>query len=126
MQRPRRLIVKVQAGQGTDDVIAEYAPLLDPGDVIVDGGNAHFADTSRREATLSESGVHFLGTGISGGEEGTLNGPSIMRGGSPHAYQLLAPVLNDTAATTPDGSPAVAPPRPGWRGPLRENGPQRH
>lgn len=118
MQRPRRLIVKVQAGQATDDVIAEYAPLLDPGDVIV--------DTSRREATLSESGVHFLGTGISGGEEGALNGPSSMRGGSPHAYQLLAPELNDIAAATPDGSPAVAPPRPRWRGPLRENGPQRH
>ncbi|WP_431946107.1 NADP-dependent phosphogluconate dehydrogenase [Actinacidiphila sp. bgisy167] len=108
LQRPRRLIVMVQAGQATDDVIAEYAPLLDPGDVIVDGGNAHFADTRRREAALRERGIHFLGTGISGGEEGALNGPSIMPGGSPEAYRLLAPVLTDIAATTPDGTPAVA------------------
>ncbi|MET9879783.1 NADP-dependent phosphogluconate dehydrogenase [Actinacidiphila glaucinigra] len=108
LQRPRRLIVMVQAGQATDDVITEYAPLLDPGDVIVDGGNAHFADTRRREAALREHGIHFLGTGISGGEEGALNGPSIMPGGSPQAYQLLAPVLNDIAAVTPDGARAVA------------------
>ncbi|POX63500.1 phosphogluconate dehydrogenase (NADP(+)-dependent, decarboxylating) [Streptomyces sp. Ru62] len=108
LSRPRRLIVMVQAGRATDDVIAEYATLLEPGDVIVDGGNAHFADTRRREAALRRSGIHFLGTGISGGEEGALNGPSIMPGGSSHAYGLLAPVLNDIAATTPDGTPAVA------------------
>ncbi|MEU1542014.1 NADP-dependent phosphogluconate dehydrogenase [Actinacidiphila glaucinigra] len=108
LQRPRRLIVMVQAGQATDDVIAEYAPLLDPGDVVVDGGNAHFADTRRREAALRERGIHFLGTGISGGEEGALDGPSIMPGGSPQAYQLLAPVLNDIAAVMPDGARAVA------------------
>ncbi|MEU1623625.1 NADP-dependent phosphogluconate dehydrogenase [Streptomyces sp. NPDC005722] len=108
LQRPRRLIVMVQAGRATDEVIAEYAPLLEPGDVIVDGGNAHFADTRRREAALRERGIHFLGTGISGGEEGALNGPSIMPGGSRAAYELLAPVLNDIAATAPDGTPAVA------------------
>ncbi|MEU5380533.1 NADP-dependent phosphogluconate dehydrogenase [Streptomyces sp. NPDC005968] len=108
LQRPRRLIIMVQAGQPTDDVIAEFAPLLDPGDAIVDGGNAHFADTRRREATLRERGIHFLGTGISGGEEGALNGPSIMPGGSPQAYNLLAPILTSIAATTPDGTPAVA------------------
>ncbi|MET9879001.1 NADP-dependent phosphogluconate dehydrogenase [Actinacidiphila glaucinigra] len=108
LQRPRRLIVMVQAGQATDDVIAEYAPLLDPGDVIVDGGNAHFADTRRREAALREHGIHFLGTGISGGEEGALNGPSIMPGGSREAYELLAPVLRTIAAVTPDGGRAVA------------------
>ncbi|WUD77359.1 NADP-dependent phosphogluconate dehydrogenase [Streptomyces sp. NBC_00510] len=108
LQRPRRLIVMVQAGRPTDDVIAEYAPLLEPGDVIVDGGNAHFADTRRREATLRERGIHFLGTGVSGGEEGALQGPSIMPGGSQEAYRLLAPVLTDIAATTPDGTPAVA------------------
>ncbi|WP_055586713.1 NADP-dependent phosphogluconate dehydrogenase [Peterkaempfera griseoplana] len=108
LQRPRRLIVMVQAGRPTDDVIAEYAPLLDPGDVVVDGGNAHFADTRRREAALRERGIHFLGTGISGGEEGALNGPSIMPGGSPEAYRLLAPALTDIAGITPDGTPAVA------------------
>ncbi|MGW4007228.1 NADP-dependent phosphogluconate dehydrogenase, partial [Streptomyces nigra] len=108
LERPRRLVVMVQAGQATDDVIAEYSRLLEPGDVIVDGGNAHFADTRRREAALRDAGIHFLGTGISGGEEGALKGPSIMPGGSPHAYRLLAPVLNDIAAIAPDGTPAVA------------------
>ncbi|MEV7994854.1 NADP-dependent phosphogluconate dehydrogenase [Streptomyces sp. NPDC086077] len=108
LKRPRRLIMMVQAGQATDDVIAEYAPLLEPGDVIVDGGNAHFADTRRREAVLRQAGIHFLGAGISGGEEGALHGPSIMPGGSSHAYDLLAPVLSDIAATTPDGTAAVA------------------
>ncbi|MEU9274041.1 NAD(P)-binding domain-containing protein [Streptomyces sp. NPDC048342] len=83
LQRPRRPIVTVQAGRPTGDMIAEYAPLLDPGDVIVDGGNAHFADTRRREAALRERGIHFLGAGISGGEEGALKGPGIMPGGSP-------------------------------------------
>ncbi|MFD3456194.1 NADP-dependent phosphogluconate dehydrogenase [Streptomyces sp. NPDC058691] len=108
LERPRRLIIMVKAGRPTDDVIDEYLPLLEPGDVVIDGGNAHYADTRRREAALREHGIHFLGTGISGGEEGALNGPSIMPGGSAEAYELLAPVLHDIAATTPDGTPAVA------------------
>ncbi|CAM5564657.1 6-phosphogluconate dehydrogenase, decarboxylating OS=Streptomyces antimycoticus OX=68175 GN=gnd PE=3 SV=1 [Streptomyces antimycoticus] len=81
LQRPRRLIIMVKAGAPTDAVIEEFAPLLEDGDVIIDGGNAHFDDTRRREKSLRERGLHFVGTGISGGEEGALNGPSIMPGG---------------------------------------------
>ena len=67
-------------------------PLLDEGDIVVDGGNAHFTDTLRREQALKEQGLHFVGMGVSGGEEGALNGPSIMVGGSDHAYERLGPV----------------------------------
>ncbi|MFG3590606.1 NADP-dependent phosphogluconate dehydrogenase [Streptomyces sp. NPDC047990] len=108
LQRPRRLIIMVQAGAPTDAVIDEVAPLLDPGDVLVDGGNAHFADTRRREASLRARGVHFAGVGISGGEEGALLGPSIMPGGSRESYRLLGPLLNTIAATAPDGTRTVA------------------
>lgn len=104
LERPRRLIVMVQAGAATDAVISEFAPLLEPGDMIVDGGNAHFSDTRRREASLRERGIHFLGTGISGGEEGALNGPSIMVGGSAEAYAVLGPMLEDISAVV-DGEP---------------------
>ncbi|MFF1605166.1 NADP-dependent phosphogluconate dehydrogenase [Streptomyces mirabilis] len=108
LQRPRRLIIMVQAGDPTEAVIDELAPLLDPGDVLVDGGNAHFTDTRRREAALRARGIHFAGVGISGGEEGALHGPSIMPGGSKEAYQLLSPLLDDIAATAPDGARTVA------------------
>src|ERR1700754_5178528 len=81
LERPRRLVIIVKAGGPPHVVIDEFAPLLEPGDVIIDGGNAHYADTRRREAKLREQGIHFVGTGISGGEEGALNGPSIMPGG---------------------------------------------
>src|SRR6201998_3966305 len=81
MELPRRLVIMVNAGAATDAVIEEFAPLLEPGDMIIDGGNAHFADTRRREAALREQGIHFVGMGVSGGEEGALNGPSIMAGG---------------------------------------------
>ncbi|TDD85501.1 NADP-dependent phosphogluconate dehydrogenase [Actinomadura rubrisoli] len=104
LERPRRLVVMVKAGAPTDAVIEEFAPLLEPGDMIVDGGNAHFADTRRREASLRERGVHFVGTGISGGEEGALNGPSIMPGGSPESYAALGPLLEDISAKV-DGTP---------------------
>src|SRR3954466_3808893 len=76
LERPRRVMVMVKAGGPTDAVIEEFAPLLEPGDMIVGGGNARFADTRRREAALRERGLHFVGTGVSGGEEGALNGPS--------------------------------------------------
>ncbi|MCD0483713.1 NADP-dependent phosphogluconate dehydrogenase [Streptacidiphilus sp. ASG 303] len=104
LERPRRLVVMVKAGRPTDEVIEEFAPLLDPGDMIVDGGNAHFADTRRREASLRERGIHFVGTGISGGEEGALHGPSIMPGGSEESYAALGPLLEDIAAKV-DGVP---------------------
>ena len=81
----------VNAGPATDAVIDEFAPLLEPGDMLIDGGNAHFKDTRRREANLKDSKIHFVGMGVSGGEEGALNGPSIMPGGSEQAYQDLGP-----------------------------------
>ncbi|MEU9011645.1 NADP-dependent phosphogluconate dehydrogenase [Streptomyces sp. NPDC048479] len=108
LERPRRLVIMVKAGDPTDAVIQEFAPLLEEGDVIIDGGNAHFADTIRREKELRGRGIHFVGAGISGGEEGALHGPSIMPGGSPESYASLAPLLEKIAAKAPDGTPTVA------------------
>ncbi|MEU8467346.1 NADP-dependent phosphogluconate dehydrogenase [Streptomyces sp. NPDC029006] len=107
LERPRRLVVMVKAGEPTDAVIQEFAPLLEPGDMIIDGGNAHFADTRRRERELREHGIHFVGTGISGGEEGALHGPSIMPGGSVESYRSLGPMLEKISAKASDGAPCV-------------------
>ncbi|MZD04758.1 NADP-dependent phosphogluconate dehydrogenase, partial [Streptomyces sp. SID5785] len=107
LERPRRLVIMVKAGAATDAVIDEFAPLLEPGDMIVDGGNAHFADTRRREAALREQGIHFVGTGVSGGEEGALHGPSIMPGGSVESYEALGPMLEKISAKAGDGAPCV-------------------
>ena len=104
LERPRRLVIMVNAGPATDAVIDEFAPLLEAGDMIVDGGNAHFKDTRRREAALREQGLHFVGMGVSGGEEGALNGPSIMPGGSAESYQALGPML-ETISAHVDGTP---------------------
>ncbi|MFH8682874.1 NADP-dependent phosphogluconate dehydrogenase [Streptomyces lydicus] len=104
LERPRRLMIMVKAGDPTDTVIEEFAPLLEPGDMIIDGGNAHFADTRRRERALRERGVHFVGTGVSGGEEGALHGPSIMPGGSAESYASLGPLLEAISAKV-DGEP---------------------
>jgi 6-phosphogluconate dehydrogenase len=104
LTRPRAVIVMVQAGSATDAVVDELAPLLDEGDIIVDCGNAHFADTRRRESALSARGLHFVGCGVSGGEEGALNGPSIMPGGSAHSYAKLGPIFESIAASV-DGTP---------------------
>ncbi|MBP2705845.1 NADP-dependent phosphogluconate dehydrogenase [Microbispora sp. RL4-1S] len=104
LERPRKAIIMVKAGPSTDAVIEELAAHMEPGDMIIDGGNAHFADTRRREAALRERGLHFVGTGISGGEEGALNGPSIMPGGAAEAYETLGPLLEDIAAKV-DGTP---------------------
>ncbi|MEU5976268.1 NADP-dependent phosphogluconate dehydrogenase [Streptomyces sp. NPDC047315] len=108
LERPRRLVIMVKAGEATDAVIEEFAPLLEEGDVIIDGGNAHFADTRRREKELRERGIHFVGVGISGGEEGALHGPSIMPGGSAESYASLGPLLEKIAAKAQDGTPTVA------------------
>lgn len=104
LERPRRVIIMVQAGGPTDAVIEELATALEPGDVIVEGGNAHFEDTRRREAALRERGLHFVGAGISGGEDGALNGPSIMPGGPAEAYASLGPLLESISAKV-DGMP---------------------
>ena len=98
LQRPRVVIVMVQAGAGTDAVINELVPRLDAGDIVVDCGNAHYTDTRRREAALREHGLHFVGCGVSGGEEGALNGPSIMPGGSAESYARLGPMFESIAA----------------------------
>ncbi|MDK1475743.1 NADP-dependent phosphogluconate dehydrogenase [Streptomyces sp. 549] len=104
LERPRRLMVMVKAGEPTDAVIEEFAPLLEAGDMIIDGGNAHFADTRRREQSLRERGIHFVGAGVSGGEEGALHGPSIMPGGSAESYAALGPMLEAVSAKV-DGQP---------------------
>src|SRR5690606_8250648 len=98
LARPRRVIIMVQAGPGTDAVIDQLVPLLDEGDIVVDGGNAHYADTIRREQQLRGAGLHFVGAGISGGEVGALTGPSIMPGGSVESYAALGPILESIAA----------------------------
>jgi len=98
LRRPRAIIVMVQAGAATDAVINELVPLLDDGDIVVDCGNAHYTDTRRREAALRERGLHFVGCGVSGGEEGALNGPSIMPGGSAESYARLGPMFESIAA----------------------------
>jgi 6-phosphogluconate dehydrogenase len=104
LQPPRRVVVMVQAGPATDAVVDDLAAHLEPGDMILDGGNAHFVDTRRRESTLRDRGLHFVGTGISGGEVGALEGPSIMPGGSDEAYASLGPLL-ETIAAQVDGTP---------------------
>ncbi|MGN8245414.1 NADP-dependent phosphogluconate dehydrogenase [Cellulomonas soli] len=104
LARPRKIVVMVKAGAATDAVIDELVPLLDEGDIVIDAGNAHFPDTRRREAALREKGLHFVGTGVSGGEEGALNGPSIMPGGTRESYEVLGPILEAISAKV-DGVP---------------------
>jgi 6-phosphogluconate dehydrogenase len=104
LERPRAIIIMVKAGGPTDAVIDELTPLLEAGDIVIDCGNAHFADTRRREESLKEHGLHFVGSGVSGGEEGALNGPSIMPGGSTESYQKLGPIFESIAAEV-DGTP---------------------
>ncbi|MFJ8582439.1 NADP-dependent phosphogluconate dehydrogenase [Micromonospora sp. NPDC093277] len=98
LERPRAVIVMVSAGAPTDAVIDELVPLLEAGDIVVDCGNAHFTDTIRREEALRGPGLHFVGTGVSGGEEGALHGPSIMPGGSDESYRKLGPIFEKIAA----------------------------
>ncbi|MEA3125312.1 MAG: 6-phosphogluconate dehydrogenase, partial [Caballeronia sp.] len=112
LEKPRRILLMVKAGQGTDATIDSLRPLLDKGDILIDGGNTHFTDTIRRNTDLAKSGLHFIGTGVSGGEEGALKGPSIMPGGQKEAYDLVAPILTEIAAKAPDGEPCV-----GYMGP---------
>jgi 6-phosphogluconate dehydrogenase len=104
LTRPRAVIIMVKAGGPTDAVIDELVPLLDEGDIVIDCGNAHFADTRRREVALRGHGLHFVGCGVSGGEEGALLGPSIMPGGSVESYRKLGPIFESIAAVV-DGTP---------------------
>ncbi|EPC88939.1 6-phosphogluconate dehydrogenase, partial [Lacticaseibacillus paracasei subsp. paracasei CNCM I-4649] len=107
LEKPRRIIMMVKAGAGTDAVIKELLPLLDKGDVLIDGGNTFFEDTMRRSAELDKSGINFIGMGVSGGELGALHGPSLMPGGQKEAYDLVAPILEAIAAKAEDGAPCV-------------------
>ncbi|NTW40792.1 MAG: NADP-dependent phosphogluconate dehydrogenase [Cellulomonadaceae bacterium] len=115
LERPRKVVVMVKAGAATDAVIDELVPLLEPGDIVVDAGNAHFPDTVRRERELARHGLHLVGAGVSGGEEGALTGPSIMPGGSPESYEVLGPILESIAATV-DGTPCCTHVGPGGAG----------
>ncbi|BAX62358.1 MULTISPECIES: NADP-dependent phosphogluconate dehydrogenase [Burkholderia cepacia complex] len=109
LETPRRILMMVKAGEATDATIASLKPLLEKGDVLIDGGNTHFTDTIRRNQELAQSGLHFIGTGVSGGEEGALRGPSIMPGGQRDAYDLVEPILKQIAAKAPsDDEPCVA------------------
>ena len=104
LERPRRALIMVKAGDATDAVIEELAGVMEPGDVIIDGGNSLYTDTIRREAAMSARGLNFVGAGISGGEEGALNGPSIMPGGPAESYKSLGPLLEEISAHV-DGEP---------------------
>src|SRR6201991_1761116 len=108
LERPRRIIVMVKAGKPVDGVIADLVPLLDKDDIIIDAGNSHYTDTRRRESELTEEGLRFIGTGVSGGEEGALNGPSIMPGGPRAAYSHVEEVFTTIAAQVDGGAGAAA------------------
>lgn len=104
LTRPRRIMLMIQAGAPVDAVIRQLEPLLEQGDIILDGGNSFFEDTRRRSAALAEKGIQYFGVGISGGEEGARHGPSIMPGGDKNAYPLIQPILEAIAATA-EGTP---------------------
>ncbi|CDN13230.1 MAG: NADP-dependent phosphogluconate dehydrogenase [Richelia sp.] len=115
LERPRKILVMVQAGKPVDAVIAQLKPLLNEGDIIIDGGNSWFEDTERRTQELEPTGLRYLGMGVSGGEEGALNGPSLMPGGTESSYQYLSPIFNKIAAQVDDG-PCVTYIGPGGSG----------
>ncbi len=104
LETPRKVMLMVKAGQPVDDYIEQLLPLLDEGDLIIDGGNSHFPDTARRVQYVEGKGLYYIGTGVSGGEEGALKGPSIMPGGSPAAWPMVRPILQAIAAQV-DGQP---------------------
>ena len=112
LKAPRRVMLMVKAGKAVDDFIEQLIPHLEPGDIVIDGGNSHFPDTVRRTESLKERGLLYIGTGVSGGEEGALKGPSIMPGGHPDAWPHVKPIFQAIAAKVDDGSPCCE-----WIGP---------
>ncbi|MFY4775864.1 NADP-dependent phosphogluconate dehydrogenase [Metabacillus sp. RGM 3146] len=106
LETPRKILLMVKAGDATDKTIESLLPHLDKGDILIDGGNTYFKDTQRRNKELAESGVHFIGTGVSGGEEGALKGPSIMPGGQKEAHELVKPILEAISAKV-NGEPCT-------------------
>ena len=115
LARPRKIMLMVKAGAAVDAVIGSLEPLLDPGDIVIDGGNSYFGDTQRRGQDLSQKHIHFLGVGISGGEKGARNGPSMMPGGPKEAYDAVARIFEAVAADV-DGEPCVRYLGPGGAG----------
>lgn len=105
LERPRKIMMMVKAGKPVDDLIESLVPLLDQGDILIDGGNTHYPDTNRRTAYVESKGLLYIGTGVSGGEEGALLGPSIMPGGSQKAWSVVKPVFQSIAAKVEDGTP---------------------
>ncbi|MBQ2104393.1 MAG: decarboxylating NADP(+)-dependent phosphogluconate dehydrogenase [Bacteroidales bacterium] len=105
LKSPRKVFLMVKAGAAVDDYIEKLIPLLDKGDIIIDGGNTHFPDTTRRTEYVHSKGLLYIGTGVSGGEEGALKGPSIMPGGCPQAWPEVKPILQAIAAKVADGTP---------------------
>ncbi|MBQ9510658.1 MAG: decarboxylating NADP(+)-dependent phosphogluconate dehydrogenase [Clostridia bacterium] len=105
LAKPRKVMMMVKAGAPVDEFIDKLIPLLDEGDIIIDGGNSHFPDTMRRTQYVESKGLLYIGTGVSGGEEGALNGPSMMPGGSPAAWQHVKPIFQAICAKVEDGSP---------------------
>lgn len=112
LERPRKVMMLIKAGEAVDHMIDSLIPLLEPGDVIIDGGNSHYPDTIRRCALVEGKGLLYVGTGVSGGEEGALKGPSMMPGGSPAAWPLVRPVFQAICAKVEDGTPCCD-----WVGP---------
>ena len=105
LEKPRKVMMMVKAGEAVDQMIEKLLPLLEDGDIIIDGGNSHFPDTARRTAYVESKGKLYIGTGVSGGEEGALKGPSLMPGGSPKAWPSVKPILQAICAKVEDGSP---------------------
>lgn len=109
---PRKIMIMVRAGSAVDELMEQLFPLLSPGDILIDGGNSNYEDTNRRVALAEARGFRFVGAGVSGGEEGALNGASIMPGGSVSAWEEVKPVLQSIAAKASDGTPCCQ-----WVGP---------
>ncbi len=112
LKTPRVILLMVSAGKPVDAVLSQIRPYLESGDIIIDGGNTHYTDTNRRLYDLKPDGIHFIGMGVSGGEEGARDGPSLMPGGSENAWETVKPILTSIAAKAPDHSPCCA-----WIGP---------
>ncbi|MBR2482157.1 MAG: NADP-dependent phosphogluconate dehydrogenase, partial [Oscillospiraceae bacterium] len=104
LEKPRKIFMMVKAGAAVDALIEQLLPLLEEGDILIDGGNSHFPDTIRRTAYVESKGLLYVGCGVSGGEEGALNGPSMMPGGSPAAWEHVKPIFQGICAKVEDGS----------------------
>ena len=108
LEKPRKILIQIMAGKPVDETLHKLLPLLDKGDILIDGGNSNFHDTNRRFHEMQEHGIHFIGMGVSGGEEGALKGPALMPGGDEEAYREVAPILEAMAAKNDDGQPCVS------------------